>query len=130
MERRLGSMLLRGAMIAAMAAPLMTQAVQAATAQPKYPLDIAVAYSALRSNIVTSGSFWMQGGSVQVHGQFYRGFGVVADVAGMHTGNMSSTGVELDSGNGHLRSPLYLVAPASEIRTLRPSDGRRSVRLQ
>ena len=96
MERRLSSMLLGGAMIAAMAAPLMAQVVQAATAQPKYPLDIAVTYSALRSNIVTSGSFWMQGGSVQVHGQFYRGFGVVADVAGMHTGNMSSTGVELD----------------------------------
>ena len=96
MERRLSSMLLGGAMIAAMAAPLMAQVVQAATAQPKYPLDIAVTYSAMRSNIVTGGSFWMQGGSVQVHAQFYRGFGVVEDVAGVHTGNMSSTGVELD----------------------------------
>jgi hypothetical protein len=57
---------------------------------------MAVVYNARYSNTVGSNSFWMQGGSVQIHGQFWRGLGVVADVSGQHTGNMHGSGVGLD----------------------------------
>jgi len=48
------------------------------------------------TNVVVGDSFWMQGGSVQVHGQFWRGWGVVADVSGLHTANANGPGVGLD----------------------------------
>jgi len=59
-------------------------------------LDVAVSYDALRNNATTGRNFWMQGGRVQAHGQFWRGLGVVADVAGMHSGNIQGSGVGLD----------------------------------
>jgi len=59
-------------------------------------LDIAVTYQAMLSNPVGSEArFWLQGGSVQLHGQFWRGFGEVADISGEHTGQARS-GVGLD----------------------------------
>jgi hypothetical protein len=63
----------------------------------KSSLEVALVYNPLMSNVVGSSGFWMQGGSVQVHGQFWRGLGVVADVSGLHTANTSaSSGVGLD----------------------------------
>jgi len=59
-------------------------------------IDVAVTYDTVRGSTVPGSSFWMQGGSVQFHGQFWRGLGVVADVAGVHTANMHNTGVGLD----------------------------------
>jgi hypothetical protein len=59
-------------------------------------LDVAVVYNSLMTNVVVGDSFWMQGGSVQVHGQFWRGWGVVADVSGLHTANANGAGVGLD----------------------------------
>lgn len=57
--------------------------------------DLAITYDASRANIVPGNNFWMQGGSMQIHDQFWRGLGVVADVAGLHTGNVPGTGVGL-----------------------------------
>ena len=65
------------------------------TARP-VSLDVAVVYNSLMTNVVVGDSFWMQGGSVQVHGQFWRGWGVVADVSGLHTANANGPGVGLD----------------------------------
>jgi hypothetical protein len=63
----------------------------------KSSLEVALVYNPLMSNVVGSSGFWMQGGSVQVHGQFWRGLGVVADVSGLHTANAgNSSGVGLD----------------------------------
>jgi len=59
-------------------------------------IDVAVVYNSLMTNVVVGDSFWMQGGSVQVHGQFWRGWGVVADVSGLHTANANGPGVGLD----------------------------------
>jgi hypothetical protein len=59
-------------------------------------IDVAVVYNSLLTNVVVGNSFWMQGGSVQVHGQFWHGWGVVADVSGLHTGNGNGSGVGLD----------------------------------
>jgi hypothetical protein len=66
-------------------------------ARPAAPsIDVAVVYNSLMTNVVVGDSFWMQGGSVQVHGQFWRGWGAVADVSGMHTANANGLGVGLD----------------------------------
>jgi hypothetical protein len=58
-------------------------------------LDVALTYDASQANIVPGNNFWMQGGSVQAHAQFWRGWGVVADVAGLETGNVHGGGVGL-----------------------------------
>ena len=79
---------------------LQVLAAQNATAQTAKPaassLDLAVTYNAQSTNIDTTNRFWMQGGSAQLHVQFWRGLGVVADVAGTHTANMHNSGVGLD----------------------------------
>jgi hypothetical protein len=59
-------------------------------------MDLAVTYDAAQANIVFGSNFWMQGGSVQIHGQFWHGLGVVADVGGLRTGDAHGTGVGLD----------------------------------
>jgi hypothetical protein len=70
---------------------------QSSAKQTKGSLEGALVYDPLMSNVVGSSSFWMQGGSVQVHGEFWRGLGVVADVSGLHTANAgASPGVGLD----------------------------------
>jgi hypothetical protein len=59
-------------------------------------LEVAVTYDATLSDVTTGSWFWMQGGSVQVHGQFWHGLGAVADVAGGHIANINNSGVGLD----------------------------------
>jgi peptidoglycan-associated lipoprotein len=59
-------------------------------------LEIAIVFNPLMTNVVGGGRFWMQGGSVQVHGQFWRGVGVVGDVAGLHSGSVNGASVGLD----------------------------------
>jgi outer membrane immunogenic protein len=69
---------------------------QDSTRPTEISIDVAVVYNSLMTNVVVGDSFWMQGGSVQVHGQFWRGWGVVADVSGLHTANANGPGVGLD----------------------------------
>ena len=66
-----------------------------ARAEEPAPLDVVITYDALQANIVPGNNFWMQGGSVQLHDQFWRGLGVVADISGLHTGKVHGTGVGL-----------------------------------
>jgi hypothetical protein len=70
------------------------------TTTPEQPatasFEIAITYDASRTNVIGGNSFWMQGGSVQMHGQFWHGLGVVADVAGLHTNSINNSGVGLD----------------------------------
>lgn len=74
-------------------------------------LEVAVNYNAVRANVITSDTFWTQGGSVQVHGQFWRGLGVVADIGGQHTTNINSSGVALDMVTATF-GPRYTWSPA------------------
>lgn len=107
MRRSFGSRLLRGAattaatitaiaaLMAACAATLAAQTVAAGqSAEPS--LNLAVTYNAMHSNQVPNAGFWMQGGSFQIEGRFYRGLGAVADVTRLHVANINSTGVGLD----------------------------------
>ena len=103
MRRQLSSTLLRGALYAAaliaitttLPASLAAQQVPAGKA-PTSSLEVAVTWNGTLSNAITSSRFWMEGGSVDVHGQFYRGLGVVADIAGAHTANINASSVGLD----------------------------------
>ncbi len=118
MRRRLGSVLFMGAMMTAMAAataaaPVAAQntPAPAAPARLQYPLEVSATYSATLSDVVTGSSFWMQGGAVELHGQFYRGLGVVAEVAGAHSSNINSSGVGLDMVTATF-GPRYTWSPA------------------
>jgi peptidoglycan-associated lipoprotein len=109
MRKRLSSLLLVGtAMVGVMTA--ISMPAQVAPVHSK-SLDVAVAYNAMRSNVTSGGSFWMQGGSVQVHGQFWRGLGVVADVAGTHGSGINASGVGLDLVTATF-GPRYTWTPA------------------
>jgi hypothetical protein len=96
---------------AAMASQLRAQSAKASSATENYPLDVAITYSATASNATGGSAFWMQGGSVQLHGQVDHGIGVVAEVSGMHTGNIHSSGVGLDWVTATF-GPRYTWSPA------------------
>lgn len=75
---------------------LSTQEMAAQAVSVPSTLDVAVTYDLQPTAATTSNSFLMQGGSVQAQGRFWRGLGVVADVAGAHSANMHNSGVGLD----------------------------------
>jgi len=88
------------------------QQAQSPASETKNSLDVALVYDSLMSNVVSGSGFWMQGGSAQVHGQFWRGLGVVADVSGLHTANTNnSSGIGLDLVTATF-GPRYTWSPA------------------
>jgi hypothetical protein len=73
-------------------------------------LEVTVLYNALLTNVVRADNFWMQSGSIQVNGQFWRGLGVAADISGSHTQN---AGVGLDIVTATF-GPHYRWSPAHQ----------------
>ena len=66
-----------------------------AQAQP-LRLDLAATYTAERSlKANTSQNFWLQGGSIQLGADVYRGWGIAADVTGTHAGSIGASGIPL-----------------------------------
>lgn len=108
MHPKYGSVLLAGAMVLTTATTMAAQNAASTTprsarvshsvegAQANSSLDVAFTYDATLSDVITSSRFAMQGGSLQIHGRFYGGWGAVADVAGAHTANIDSTAVGLN----------------------------------
>ncbi len=88
-------------------------------------LDVALVYNPLLANVVGGHRFWMEGGSVQLHGQFWpglhgqiwRGLGLVADISGVHSSHISSSGVALDLVTASF-GPRYTWTPANRRYTL------------
>jgi len=75
--------------------------VSSAQVQPQYVpsvdrLELAVTYSGAYAGL-SSGDhqFWLNGGSAELAGQFYRGLSLVANVTGLHTEN-TGAGVPLN----------------------------------
>jgi hypothetical protein len=67
-------------------------------AQPPAPyrLDLSVTYAGESSlKAPTSEEFWLQGGSIELGADVWRGWGIAADVTGMHTGSIGSSGLPL-----------------------------------
>ena len=58
-------------------------------------VDVAITYSADRTNVVNGGSFWMQGGSGDLAVRCAHGVSVVGSVTGLHSGSISSSQVPL-----------------------------------
>lgn len=125
MQKPLSAMLLQGAKTwAAIVVAIMATALPAASLEAQAApssagskhssatsgLDVAITYNATLSNVLSGSSFWMQGGSVEVEGRFYRGLGVVADIAGMDAANINSSGVNLDLVTATF-GPRYTWAP-------------------
>lgn len=73
----------------------MMRAQELQTAQsPK--IDVAVTFTAERSlRSATSDSFWMQGGSIELGTNTWRGLGIAANVSGTHTGAVGETTIPL-----------------------------------
>jgi len=104
MRNVVGSVLLLGAIavtrLAAQTAP-----------PPQGRFDAAFTYNPMRSNVVGSGGFWMQGASAQAEVRLTHGLGVAADIGGLHTGNINSSGVGLDMIT-YTFGPRYAWSPA------------------
>lgn len=76
-----------------LAAPLtMTVSLRA---QDHQEVDLAVTYTAQHSNLVSSPTFWQQGGSIELSTQTYRGLGIAANVTGTTIDNAADSGVGL-----------------------------------
>jgi hypothetical protein len=59
-------------------------------------LAATLTYNPVLANVTTGSEFGMQGGSAQVQARVWKRLSAVADVAGLHTGNVNSSGVGLD----------------------------------
>ena len=67
-----------------------------AQSQQPNQLDLSVTYTAERSlKSGTSQNFWMQGGSIELGANVWRGWGIAADVTGVHAGSIGTSGVPL-----------------------------------
>lgn len=76
-----------------LAAPLtMTVSLKA---QSHQEVDLAVTYTAQHSNLVSTPTFWQQGGSIELSTQTYRGLGIAANVTGTTIDNAADSGVGL-----------------------------------
>ena len=58
-------------------------------------VDLAVTYTEQYSNLVSTPTFWHGGGNIEASAQWYRGFGLAANIAGTQTGNAADSGVGL-----------------------------------
>jgi opacity protein-like surface antigen len=67
-------------------------------AQTQVPsrLDLAVTYisgNSLKAN--SNENFWMQGGSIQIGANAWRGWGIAADITGSHSGSIGASGIPI-----------------------------------
>jgi hypothetical protein len=125
MQQILKTVLPALAIVAAMMATTLFAQGASAPQRPALPnsslqgsaLEIAFTYQGTRSNEINSSGFWLQGGAAQIHGQFYGGWGAVADITGARVANINSSGVGLDLVTATF-GPRY---------TWKPEHGRYSV---
>jgi len=55
--------------------------------RPAGDISVAVTYTAASSGLSGGNTFWMQGGSIEIAGTALYGFGEVAKITGLHSGN-------------------------------------------
>jgi hypothetical protein len=61
------------------------------------PLDVAITYELTReSQATTTGSFFLQGGAVELHANVYAGLGVVASITGEHVSTGTTGAAPID----------------------------------
>jgi len=70
---------------------------QAAPARSHQEIDVAVLYSAERSNLTSASAFWSQGGALELSAEAFNGLGIAMDIAGLRASNIKGTGVNLST---------------------------------
>ena len=60
-----------------------------------HEVDLAVTYTEQYSNLVSTPTFWHNGGAIELSAQALHGFGITANVAGTQTGNAANSGIGL-----------------------------------
>jgi outer membrane immunogenic protein len=68
---------------------------QTAAAPSHHEVDLALTYSAQRSNLTSGSNFWRQGGTVELSAEAYRGLGIAMNINGSRSSNINGTGVNL-----------------------------------
>ena len=90
---------------------------QAMPASQTPKVDVAVTMVAERSlRSATPDNFWMEGGSIELGTNSWRGFGIAANISGTHTGAISGTTI-----------PLSLVTATFGLRYRWHADHRSSI---
>ena len=64
-------------------------------ASRSHEVDLALTYDALHNSINGGGSFWQQGGKLELSAEFYHGLGIAMSVGGAHVSNIHGSGVDL-----------------------------------
>lgn len=98
----------------------VTSIAQGRVAEERGQTEIAVTYVGQYSNLVSTSTFWQNGGSAEVSVQMYRGLSVVGEVAGTTTGNAAGSGNGLSLITASF-GPRYTIARsigAEQKRTL------------
>jgi opacity protein-like surface antigen len=77
-------------------APALVVRAQELHAAQSPRIDVAITFDAERSlRSATPESFWMQGGSIELGTNTWRGLGIVANVTGAHTGAIGESSIPL-----------------------------------
>jgi len=58
-------------------------------------VNLAVTYTEQYSNLVSTPTFWYNGGDIELSAQVYHGLGLAANIGGTQTGNAAGSGVGL-----------------------------------
>jgi hypothetical protein len=62
---------------------------QSAVAAERQDIELAVTYSALRSNVLNGSTAWLQGGGIEISDGFRHGLGAVGSFSGFHASNIA-----------------------------------------
>jgi hypothetical protein len=76
-------------------ASLKAQATATASRPGHQEVDLAVTYTAQHSNLVSTPTFWQQGGGIEISTQTYRGLGIAANITGTNVKAAANSGVGL-----------------------------------
>jgi hypothetical protein len=86
------------------------------TAAPSYAshpeVDLALTYAADQSTQTSSGSFWRQGGALELSAEAYRGLGIAMNIEGSRVANIQGSGVNLTTVTTTF-GPRYTWSPRS-----------------
>lgn len=80
----------------AIASTLLLSSAGSIAAQQVHRVDVAITYIADRSlKAGTDRDFWMQGGSLELGVNAWKGLGFAADITGMHAGSIANSNVPI-----------------------------------
>lgn len=85
---------------------------QTASTPGHQEVDVAVTYTEQHSNLVSTPTFWLPGGSVELSAQVYHGLGLAANVTGNTVTNAASSGAGLTTVTANFGPRYTFYRPA------------------